>query len=310
MYSKTLYSYKAYSLTIASEFELPLAKIDATSSPDVTVTLAALKEPTHLHQTYDGVWYAFFEEGVFLKYETIGAYLIQNGTHITFSPLADPVDEKVYIIALLKTVMANLMFQRGRATIHGSCVAMEGKAFIFVGHKGRGKSTMAGFLHAAGGELVSDDVCAIEMDTEKKACVYPSYPSMKLWPDAMEFLEMDAKEYRKVHCMLEKRLIEEVANFSSVPVPLGGIVLLTYDESECSVTRIVGHEPFIELLPHQFMNRFFEGQPEGYVTQLYYHITSLLHKVPVYRLARPKDLSLLPEVRKTFVECVEKLSPI
>jgi hypothetical protein len=298
------YFYEAYSLTIASEFELPLVRIEATLSPDVTIALAELKEPTSIYQTYDGVWYAFSEEGVFLKYETIGAYLIKNGTHISFSPVTKPSDAKVYIIALMNTVMAILMFQRGLVTIHGSCVAVRQQAFIFVGHKGQGKSTMAGFLHAAGNELISDDVCAIEMDKNRGPYVYPSFPSMKLWPDAMNFLEIDAEKYKKVHNMAEKRLIGNVENFSSSPVQLGGIILLFYDNSKCSVTRIAGHEPLIELLPHQFVNRFFEKQPVCYAQQLYLQLASLLQEVPVYRLTRPKNLALLSEVGEKFIKSV------
>jgi hypothetical protein len=269
---------------------------------------ADLEKPEQLHRTYDGVWYNFAEDGVFLEWDGIGSYLMRNGTHIFFTPVAEPPDEKVYAIALLNTVMAILLFQRGLTTIHGSCVTVEQKAYIFVGHKGQGKSTMAGFLHSAGGTLVSDDVCTIVIDEDQEPYVYPSYPSMKLWPDAMDFLKMDSGKYRKVHCKIEKRVLEEVDNFSSAPVKLGGIVLLAHEEGGCSVTRFVGHEPFIDLLPHQFFNRFLEGQPKNYVQQLYQQLAFLLQKVPVYRLARPRDLVLLPMVCEKFVENVVKVS--
>jgi hypothetical protein len=309
MDSKPLYFYKAYSLTLASEFELPLARIEATPSPDVIITFVALEDPISLHQTYDGVWYKFSEEGLFLKFEGIGAYLIENGTHINFSPQAEPTDGEIFITVLLNTVMAILLFQRGLVTIHGSCVAVEKKAYIFVGHKGYGKSTMAGFLHASGNELVSDDVCAIAMDKDQGACVYPSYPCMKLWPDAMDFLDIDAAVHKKVHCKVEKRVLGEVENFSSVPVQLGGIVLLAHDRRECSITRIVGHESLIYLLPHQFINRFLE-QPVDYAQQLSRQLATLLQKISVYRLARPKDLALLPEVGEKFFENVVNVSLI
>jgi hypothetical protein len=283
--------------------------IEAMPSPDVIISFSELMVPTSCHLTYDGVRYAFLEKGMYLQFDGIGSYLIQRGTHIHFSPIADPSDVNIHTTVLLNTVMAVLMFHRGLVTIHGSSVAIEGKAYIFVGNKGYGKSTMAGFLHASGNELVSDDVCAIVVDGGQGAYVYPSFPSMKLWPDAMDFLEIDINEHRKVHCEIEKRVLDEVENFSIAPVPLGGIVLLAHDESEYSITRIVGHESLMCLLPHQFINRFID-QPAGYAQQLSCQLANLLKKIPVYRLVRPRDLAFLPVVGEKFVEDIVRVGSI
>jgi hypothetical protein len=59
-----------------------------------------------------------------------------------------PIDE--YLVA-------RLLGQRGGVILHASSVAIDGRAFVFLGHSGAGKSTMAELASEAGAEVLSDD---------------------------------------------------------------------------------------------------------------------------------------------------------
>jgi len=59
-----------------------------------------------------------------------------------------PIDE--YLVA-------RMLGLRGGVILHASSVAFEGRALVFLGHSGAGKSTMAEIASACGAEVLSDD---------------------------------------------------------------------------------------------------------------------------------------------------------
>ena len=59
-----------------------------------------------------------------------------------------PIDE--YLVA-------RLLGRHGGVILHASSVAIEGRAFVFLGHSGAGKSTMAEIASRCGAEVLSDD---------------------------------------------------------------------------------------------------------------------------------------------------------
>lgn len=52
------------------------------------------------------------------------------------------------------------------AVLHASCVAFDGRAFVFMARSGGGKSTISGKLEEAGGTLIGDDVTIISRGTD------------------------------------------------------------------------------------------------------------------------------------------------
>ena len=59
-----------------------------------------------------------------------------------------PIDE--YLVA-------RLLGRHGGVILHASSVAIDGRAFVFLGHSGAGKSTMAEIASRCGAEVLSDD---------------------------------------------------------------------------------------------------------------------------------------------------------
>jgi hypothetical protein len=59
-----------------------------------------------------------------------------------------PIDE--YLVA-------RMLGRHGGVILHASSVAIDGRAFVFLGHSGAGKSTMAEIASACGAEVLSDD---------------------------------------------------------------------------------------------------------------------------------------------------------
>ncbi len=286
--------YSAYNLTIQSELPLPLPQCQFSEHPDIIITVGETEEPEHLSRTYDGVWYAHGENSLFLKWDRIGSYLIREGKWIVISQSHAPRTMSP-VVPLLGTVMAIAMHQRGMTSLHGSSVLVDGAAIIFLGEKGEGKSTIAGYFQKQGHSLLSDDVCAIDMQRQESPTIYPSFSRIKLWPDAMHYLEYAPEQHERVHPEFEKRNISLDAGFSFTPSPVAAIIVLTTG-SDVSLEALTGHQAIPFILPHLIINRFPENQPDKLARNIYYQLTNLIKHVPLYRLTRPRDISLLPIV--------------
>lgn len=290
-----MYYYKAYGLAIASQVELPLELVVEPLQIDATIEICDHIQQDSFHRTYDGVGYAFDDNSAYLQWDVIGSYRIKNGSEILFSPKYDTFQDKLYSVSLLNTVMAVLLFQRGRIVLHGSGVSIDDKAVVFVGGKGAGKSTLATYLNDAGYPLLSDDVCSVAVNNKKKYELAPSFPQVKLWGDAMEYFNLNPLKYNKANNYSEKYLVVSGLNFMDSPVELGAIVVLTFGDN-VGVKRLSGYQGLKALLPHCMLNRFFYRQPQALTKRIYLQMTTLLQQVPVFQLVRPEKLQALPDV--------------
>jgi hypothetical protein len=292
--------YLAYNLIIESELPLPLPVDDSGTPADIVITIGKIDEPENLCRTYDGVWYVHGEDSLFLKWDIIGSFLIQQGQKITFFP--SPLPQVVSpVVPLLGTVMAVALHQRGLAALHGSSVLLEGTAVVFLGEKGEGKSTMAAFFQKQGKTILSDDVCAIDFKGKQRPFIYPSFSKIKLWPDSMQYFDYAPEKHDKVHPGCEKRNISLDRGFSNVPALLDTIVVLTTGNA-IFIKPLIGHKAIPVLIPHLILNRFPNNQPEILLKSVYDHLGSLLKKVRILQLTRPRDLTLLPKLTK-IVKC-------
>ena len=59
--------------------------------------------------------------------------------------------------------MGAILMQRKILPLHGSAIAIDGKAYAIVGDSGAGKSTLASAFLNKGYQLLSDDVIAVSL---------------------------------------------------------------------------------------------------------------------------------------------------
>ena len=86
----------------------------------------------------------------------------RDGTDLVFEaePDADPIEIEKLRRGAARLLLAHLA---GAVPLHGSAVALDGQAVVFVGGTGLGKSTLAAtFCDLAGASLLSDDAVVIE----------------------------------------------------------------------------------------------------------------------------------------------------
>src|SRR5690625_2743072 len=112
----------------------------------------------------------------------VGNNKIENGKSISVSPFEGSDDGQIRL-NILGTCMGVILMQKKILPIHGSCIAIKGKAYEIVGDSGAGKSTLASTFINQGFQLLTDDVIAVKLSEDNIPIVTPSYPYQKLWQD-------------------------------------------------------------------------------------------------------------------------------
>ena len=160
--------------------------------------------------------------------------------------------EKLAIDNALMVLYALATANRGTALFHASTVSCEGRAYMFLGKSGTGKSTHAGLWlkHSEGTALVNDDNPVVRVFDDAAARVYGSPWSGK------------TPCYRNVH------------------YPLGGIVELSQAPFN-KMTRLGAIQAYAALMPSISGKRWDEKIADG----LHQTENALAMTVPMWHLA-------------------------
>lgn len=199
------FRYRAFGLLIESEVALgPGAPPSGDAGvADVHVRLAR-GEPVSVAQrqvTWDGCCRLSLLSG--------GVLILEPSTAATPQDLA---------LAASGTGLALALEQRSVLVLHGSCVAIDGRAVCLLGNSGAGKSTLAAALHVAGHALISDAMTAITLDHDGLPWALPGWPVFKLWPNTVDRLGLQAQG--AVHTESHKLLCAPSGICTSAPIPV------------------------------------------------------------------------------------------
>ncbi|GAB3124745.1 serine kinase [Novispirillum itersonii] len=238
----------------------------------------------------------------FFQVDTLGRALVTLGGPLRFLVTdgrtlrindATP-DARRDVEALLQGAVAGVVLhQRGVLALHASCVAEQGRAVAISGASGQGKSTLAAALAAQGLSLLSDDLIRIGF-AATDALAFPGPSRVRLWPDAAKALNHTPGSLQTGRTGHPKRLL--VLPPAPGPVPLKALLRLTVDTGlkRPTLTRLTGTA---RLLPMEdLVYRLPLGHQLGRSGEIFQTLTDLIHRVPVYNLARTGDARDLPEL--------------
>ncbi|NEO89918.1 MAG: hypothetical protein F6K56_06555 [Moorea sp. SIO3G5] len=290
------FSYVAYGLGIRSVLPIP-EFVPADDKSDVTITIDQVRS------VFDYVPQEVIEQPLALQVEgqeaivyvkEAGVFLVQGGCQIVVIPAPD-VDQLKLQLALVGTVMAILLQQRGALVLHASAVEMDGNAVLFLGNSGEGKSTIAAALQAQGYAVVADDI-AVSWE-EGLAMLAFGFPQIKLGREVAELLGYDWESLWQLHPKLEKRSLRLARNFPQKSLPISRIYLLA-SGSEIRCEPMKTQAGLMALIQHSELMKLFNS---GEVMQ-FERCASLAQSSKVVYLQRPRNLSLLSKL----VEIVEE----
>jgi hypothetical protein len=202
---------------------------------------------------------------------------------------------------LLDQVIPMVLGHRGHLAIHASAVVAAGGVLAFAGKAGWGKSTLCASLARSGRPALADDCVVIE---ERRGCLVavPSYPGLRLWPDAARVLGhgrgrsplggvpvADYSDKRRVDPRRRRTRRAGAAPLSAIYVlaPPGTAKVVR-------ISRLVPREAVGRLLAHTHR---LDVTDRARLTAELDALGRLAGRVPVFELAFPRDLRRLPRLR-------------
>lgn len=91
--------------------------------------------------------------------------------------------------------------------IHANALAYQDKAIAIVAPSRTGKTTLTAALSQSGFALMTDDMVALH-EGEQGYEIYPSWPVARMWPDALNDIQLGSSEqHQKVHEKFDKRIV-------------------------------------------------------------------------------------------------------
>lgn len=257
---------RAFGLTIAADLPLDdLAPAEPRAAPDLRI----VRRPGVFAPWRNGAPLRFAfglgETGAVdqLDWRDVGGFRVEDGLTVAYEP-GPGVSDDLVTLPLLGTVMAVVLQRRRRMVLHGSAIALGGKAWVFVGDKGAGKSTTAAALVGAGRPLLTDDVVALEIGADGRLLLAPGYPQVKLTASATAGMALaDAQVLPTPYAAYTKHRHALTAPFDTRPVELGGVFVLQRGAG-FDLSPLTGAVAVQALMRFAYLARFggalFEGE--------------------------------------------------
>jgi len=227
---------------------------------------------------------------------------------------AEPVEgldpgtlEHLVVDQLLPRVLAH----QGALVAHASVVLVEGRAILFLGHSGWGKSTLAGLLHGTGRRLLSDD-CALLVAAASATHVIPTYPSLRLFGDSIgQTLGAEATTSPVSAYSPKQRLTVTLgtAHRDGQAWPLQAIYLLNDPARPArgiSITPLPPALACMALVEHSFR---LDLASTAHTAALLAQAAAVLRHVPAFTLRYPRDYTASPVLLDTLVSHAASLAP-
>ncbi|HEY1796176.1 MAG TPA: hypothetical protein VGG57_08650 [Stellaceae bacterium] len=216
------HSYSVAGLSLSSELELPgLIGTAPVSAPDVVIcqrpVLPVIEDAAAVGPTWQIAGDRFW-----LRIPGIARFLLTGGREIAVEVEGGTSADEVAPF-LVGTVFGILLHQRNHIALHASAVEVNGKAVLFCGASGAGKSTISAALTGRGYPLIADDLCGITLAGTPMA--HPDGRLLRLWEQTIEGLGLGASRGAPVRRRLQKYYVEP-GNWATSGLPIGAVYAL------------------------------------------------------------------------------------
>jgi hypothetical protein len=286
--------YLAYGLGIHSAMPLPELEAGRTErEKEVSIRFGRVDSlPSEILEKGWGCFSPAPQED-HLFWEEIGSFLVRGGRHITVDP-SPGLDENMLRLFILGPVLAVLLHQRGHLLLHASAVAVAHEAVLFLGDTGWGKSTTAAALCARGYSLVTDDVAVLRTE-ERCPVLFPGFPQLKLWPEALVSLGDDPEKLPRCNPHFEKRARPVTQEFSPEPIPIKRIYVLDKGDTT-EILPLRPQEALGELIRHTY------GALDVGSSSHFLRCARIVNQVVMRSVRRKKSLLQLPDLARLIAD--------
>lgn len=295
--------YEAYGLRIRSEVPLPLrATVGPVTGVDVHLQIGESVQRSDRPLESDGDadvvaafddpgrgrWYVAFREGgrYRFRFRDTGEFLITEDLRtVQLIAFSDGHRAELLPIVFAGTVLAFILALRGDLALHASAVLDKGQVLAFIGHSGRGKSTLAALLASAGARIVTDDVLLVDTSGDEHVLCRGNAGEIRLRAGARDLAELFGPD-TDFRSTADERLGLRTGNAEPRWARLGAIIVPTpsRDTTELSVVKAPMVRGLHALLAFP---RVYGLRPSAIVRRQFELMGQVAARVPVYEVAVP-----------------------
>lgn len=304
-----MYSYRICGLRVASELALPgaIRQSDSLGASDVSIRWAAvpatLGDQAERGPNWDRIAGTFL-----LRIPGLARLLVSDGRDIAVELQAGSTECDVSA-HVLGTALGILLHQRGTLVLHGAAVARNGAAVVICGRSGAGKSTLAAALCRDGATFVTDDICAIGFDDDRRPLVLPDGRRLKLWQETIERFDFAAQRRDAVRSGLEKYFVDPPSAVAPGPLPLRAVYVLKQARPPLNEgIEAVGLPEAMAMLDHEAYRPAFRARM-GSLPAMVAQGGMMLRYARMYHLIHPRGLEKVGETAAAIRHHWDGLAP-
>ena len=205
-------------------------------------------------------------------------------------------------VYLVTQALSFALVKCGLEPLHATAVAIDGKAAVFLGDCGFGKSTLAAAFLQAGYRLLTDDLLVL-YKPHAELLAYPGSPRIKLFPgmarkflgEAVTGVPMNPYTHKLIVPLKESQVCAHA-------LPVGGVYALAPASevrgTEASLSAMNQRQAFLTLLASTFNRTILDTTR---LRRQFETTQALANTLPVKKLSYPRSLDRLPAVLELVV---------
>lgn len=308
-----LYQYGYY--IIASD-DLPLPPLVALENQNVKANIIIRRYPESLSIRDTAAWLHHYDNSDGRAFLSIGR--VQGGYVVSFPALAvflvsiddltihffsEPETREYTLIhLLLDQVIPRMLSMMGQIVIHAGAVDVGGKAVVFLGKSGRGKSTLVTYFDKSGYMCLTDDAFLL---IEKQSQFYTmlTYPGLRLWPESAKTLLGQDNSLSRVaqYHPKERHRTTFSGQMNERTMPIQAVYELAEPRPEVAgvvVSALSPQRSVIELIESSFRLDWSEKAVLDTELDMF---TRLVEQVPFFQITYPRNFTFLPQVQAAIL---------
>ena len=268
----------AFGLNFSLPFECSrLLPISAPEKTDLEIIFSK-NEYHHAPLNFE----ASSAQDVYLTIYSVANFHIENGNKISIA-MAPDTDLDTVMLFLFGSAFGIILYQRNYLILHGCTIEHKGACHSFVGPSGIGKSTLAASFMLQGFNVISDDVCAIQL-IDNKPYVFPGFPDIKLWQHALEQYNLPYKHLSPTRPN-EKKYYFPLSKWKTDPTPLHSVTQLNRG-LDFNITLAKSFEKYQLIVNNLYRPEFASWMK---LSELHFKaITMMLPSLQINNLMRPE----------------------
>jgi hypothetical protein len=241
--------FRAGPLVIKSQIELPLLRV-SQSVHNATFRRVERLPWLNLPRVGAGFPFLWSEQGVWLFHDEAATGFVSVDSDVQILDCRNELS--LYTTCLL--ALRVLSVQQGALLLHGSAVARNGVASVWIGESGSGKSTKAAIEALTGAVHVNDDIVPLIFDDQGRVCTFQLDRFANLLDNSNSILrELYAGLPASHMARRDGKFLYQLSCPDGNLYPLGGINWLQGNGNERQLNKTSNQS--IELLLHSIIGR-------------------------------------------------------